>query len=48
MKKILFTGRGCVGKTTIATTLTRLLARDGRRVLEIDCDPSMNLAMSQR
>lgn len=46
MKKIIFTGKGGVGKTTIASTLARLLARDGRRVLVIDCDPSMNLAMS--
>jgi CO dehydrogenase maturation factor len=46
MKKIIFTGKGGVGKTTIASTLARLLAREGRRVLVIDCDPSMNLAMS--
>ncbi len=45
MKKIIFTGKGGVGKTTIASTLAKLLARDGRRVLVIDCDPSMNLAM---
>jgi CO dehydrogenase maturation factor len=46
MKKILITGKGGVGKTTIIATLSRLLARDGRRVLVIDCDPSMNLALS--
>jgi len=46
MKKIIFTGKGGVGKTTIVATLSRLLARDGYRVLVIDCDPSMNLAMS--
>jgi CO dehydrogenase maturation factor len=45
MKKIIFTGKGGVGKTTIASTLARLLARDGGRVMVIDCDPSMNLAM---
>ena len=46
MKKIIFTGKGGVGKTTIVATLSRLLARDGYKVLVIDCDPSMNLAMS--
>ena len=46
MKRILFTGKGGVGKTTILSNLVRLLARDGYRVLAIDCDPSMNLAMS--
>ena len=46
MKKIIVTGKGGVGKTTIIATLSRLLAREGQRVLVIDCDPSMNLAMS--
>jgi len=46
MKRIIFTGKGGVGKTTILSTLARMLAREGNRVLVIDCDPSMNLAMS--
>jgi CO dehydrogenase maturation factor len=46
MKKIIVTGKGGVGKTTVIATLSRLLAREGHRVLVIDCDPSMNLAMS--
>ena len=46
MKKIVVTGKGGVGKTTIIATLSRLLSRDGYRVLVIDTDPSMNLAMS--
>lgn len=46
MKRIIFTGKGGVGKTTILSNLVRLLARDQYRVLAIDCDPSMNLAMS--
>ncbi len=46
MKRIIFTGKGGVGKTTILSTLSRMLARDGYKVLAIDCDPSMNLAMS--
>ena len=46
MKRIIFTGKGGVGKTTILSNLARLLAREGYGVLAIDCDPSMNLAMS--
>ena len=46
MKKIIVTGKGGVGKTTVIATLSRLLAREGHRILVIDCDPSMNLAMS--
>jgi CO dehydrogenase maturation factor len=46
MKRVIFTGKGGVGKTTILSNLARLLVRDGFKVLVIDCDPSMNLAMS--
>jgi CO dehydrogenase maturation factor len=46
MKRIIFTGKGGVGKTTILSTVARLLAREGHRVMVVDCDPSMNLAMS--
>ena len=46
MKRIIFTGKGGVGKTTILSTIARMLAREGSSVLVIDCDPSMNLAMS--
>jgi CO dehydrogenase maturation factor len=46
MKRVIFTGKGGVGKTTILSNLARLLVRDGYKVLVIDCDPSMNLAMS--
>ncbi|MDD2836289.1 MAG: AAA family ATPase, partial [Methanothrix sp.] len=46
MKRIIFTGKGGVGKTTILSTVARLLAVEGHRVLVVDCDPSMNLAMS--
>lgn len=46
MKRIIFTGKGGVGKTTILSTVARLLSREGHRVLVVDCDPSMNLAMS--
>lgn len=46
MIKIIATGKGGAGKTTVIATLSRLLSRKGYRVLAIDTDPSMNLAMS--
>lgn len=42
--KIAITGKGGVGKTTLAGTLARLYARAGRPVLAIDADPDANLA----
>ena len=42
--KVAVAGKGGVGKTLIAGTLSRLLARDGFRVLAVDADPAMNLA----
>ncbi|MEM1575775.1 MAG: AAA family ATPase, partial [Nitrososphaerota archaeon] len=44
--KIALTGKGGVGKTLIAATLSRLLARDGYKVLAIDADPNLNLGYS--
>lgn len=42
--KIAITGKGGVGKTTLAGTLARAFAKDGFSVLAIDADPDMNLA----
>ncbi len=42
--KLAVAGKGGVGKTLIASTLARLLARDGYRVLAVDADPNVNLA----
>jgi CO dehydrogenase maturation factor len=44
--KVAVSGKGGTGKTTIAATLARCLARRGRRVLAIDGDSNPNLAMS--
>jgi CO dehydrogenase maturation factor len=41
--KIAVAGKGGVGKTTLAGTLARLLARDGHSVIAVDADPAMNL-----
>jgi CO dehydrogenase maturation factor len=44
--KLAVSGKGGVGKTTIAATLSRLLARDGFRVLAIDADPAESLSFA--
>lgn len=44
--KIAVAGKGGVGKTSVAGTLARILARDGRTVLAIDADPGPNLALT--
>ncbi|MFN3384493.1 MAG: P-loop NTPase [Archaeoglobaceae archaeon] len=41
--KLAISGKGGVGKTTIASTLAHLFAKDGYRVTAIDCDTAMNL-----
>jgi CO dehydrogenase maturation factor len=43
MNKLAITGKGGVGKTTLASILARLYAADGRTVLAIDADPDANL-----
>lgn len=42
--KIAITGKGGVGKTTVAGTLARLMARQQQRVLALDGDSNPNLA----
>jgi CO dehydrogenase maturation factor len=42
--KIAVAGKGGVGKTTVAGTLARMLADDGRKVMAIDADADANLA----
>lgn len=44
--RIAVAGKGGAGKTTIAATLARVLARRGYRVSALDDDPNPNLAMA--
>ena len=45
MMRVAIAGKGGTGKTTIAATLARTLARRGRRVLAIDADTNPNLGV---
>ncbi|MBI4691602.1 MAG: AAA family ATPase [Nitrospirae bacterium] len=42
--KIAITGKGGVGKTTLASILSHLFAAEGKRVIAVDADPDANLA----
>jgi CO dehydrogenase maturation factor len=44
--RVAVVGKGGSGKSTIAGTLSRLLARQGRKVLALDSDPMPGLALS--
>ena len=44
--KLAITGKGGVGKTTLAATLARLYAAEGRQVLAADVDPDANLGLA--
>ena len=44
--KVAITGKGGVGKTTLASTLARLYADEGHTVLAADVDPDANLGLA--
>jgi CO dehydrogenase maturation factor len=44
--KIAISGKGGVGKTTLAAVLARLYAEEGSRVLAVDADPDANLGLA--
>ena len=44
--KIAISGKGGVGKTTLASFLVRAFADEGKKVLAIDADPDANLAQA--
>jgi len=44
--KLAISGKGGVGKTTIAAGLAHLWAEEGRHVIAIDADPDANLAVA--
>ncbi|MDP2939311.1 MAG: AAA family ATPase [Candidatus Omnitrophota bacterium] len=44
--KIAITGKGGVGKTTIAAGLALIIKEKANKVITIDCDPDMNLGLT--
>jgi CO dehydrogenase maturation factor len=44
--KVVVTGKGGAGKTTVAAVIARAMARSGAAVLAVDCDPNPNLGLS--
>jgi len=44
MQRLVFFGKGGIGKTTIASNIAVLFARGGKRVLQIGCDPKHDSA----
>ena len=45
MKRIAFYGKGGIGKSTISTSASLVMARMGHRVLHVGCDPKHDSSM---
>jgi len=45
MEKIAFYGKGGIGKSTVSTNVSAALARAGRRLLHVGCDPKHDSTM---
>ncbi len=45
MEKIAFYGKGGIGKSTVSTNVTAVLARSGKQVLHVGCDPKHDSSM---
>lgn len=46
MQRIAFYGKGGIGKSTIATSASLVLARKGKRVLHVGCDPKHDSSLA--
>ncbi|OGS11934.1 MAG: hypothetical protein A2234_03815 [Elusimicrobia bacterium RIFOXYA2_FULL_58_8] len=46
MESIVFFGKGGIGKSTIASNITAILAAGGRKILHVGCDPKMDCTLS--
>ena len=45
MQKIAFYGKGGIGKSTVSTNVTAVLAKRGQKVLHVGCDPKHDSSM---
>ena len=45
MQRIAFYGKGGIGKSTISTGVSLHLARSGRKVLHVGCDPKSDSSL---
>lgn len=46
MESIAFFGKGGIGKSTISSNITAVLAAGGKKVLHVGCDPKMDCTLS--
>ncbi|HNW43990.1 MAG TPA: nitrogenase component 1 [Elusimicrobiales bacterium] len=46
MESIVFFGKGGIGKSTLASNITAILAAGGKKVLHVGCDPKMDSTLA--